>query len=175
MAVSSLQGFSMFADDIQGSYTEPRGQQLRPRPHGATRLVMLKRLAMAGASAFLSINLWTGAPLLALWVGSHSSNNTVLSMQAVFVVVLVLAVLVFAMALALAWLNNTYDELIGRPQTERRMPWMRSMRAEAEGHISARVGITLLERIVMTSVYLAVITLLIWFFFFAGSSMPNTF
>jgi hypothetical protein len=37
------------------------------------------------------------------------------------------------------------------------------------------VGITLLERIVMTSVYLAMITLLIWFFFFAGSSLPNTF
>jgi hypothetical protein len=175
MAVSSLQGFSMFAGDIQGSYTEPRGQQLRARPHGEPRLVTLKRLAMAAASAFLSINLWTGAPLLALWVGSRSSNDTVLSMQAVFVVVLVLAALVFAMALALAWLNNAYDELIGRPQTERRMPWMRSMRAEAEGHVSARVGITLLERIVMTSVYLAVITLLIWFFFFAGSSMPNTF
>jgi uncharacterized membrane protein YhaH (DUF805 family) len=174
MAVSSPEGFSMFAGDIQGRYTEPRGQQLRPRPHGAW-LVTLKRLAMAAASAFLSINLWTGAPLLALWVGSHSSNDTVLSMQAVFVVVIVLAVLVFAMALALAWLNNAYDELIGRPQTERRLPWLRSMRAEAEGHISARVGITLLERIVMTSVYLAVITLLIWFFFFAGSSMPNTF
>jgi hypothetical protein len=139
------------------------------------RLVRLKRLALAAASAFLSINLWTGAPLFALWVGSHSADDTVLSMQAVFVVVFVLAATVFAMALALAWLNNTYDELIGRPQTERRMPWLRSMRAEAEGHISARVGITLLERIVMTSVYMAVISLLIWFFFFAGSSLPNTF
>jgi hypothetical protein len=139
------------------------------------RLVRLKRLALAAASAFLSINLWTGAPLFALWVGSRSSDDTVLSMQAVFVVVLVLAATVFAMALALAWLNNTYDELIGRPQTERRMPWLRSMRAEAEGHISARVGITLLERIVMTSVYMAVISLLIWFFLFAGSSLPNTF
>jgi hypothetical protein len=164
----------MFAGDIQGRYTEPRGQRLRARPHGAPRLVTLKRLAMAAASAFLSINLWTGAPLIALWVGSHSSNDTVLSMQAVFVVVLVLAVLVFLMALALAWLDNAYDELVGRPQTERRLPWMRSMRAEAEGHVSARVGITLLERIVMTSVYLAVITLLVWFFLFAGSSVPNT-
>jgi hypothetical protein len=165
----------MFAGDIQGRYTAPRGQRLRPRPHGPPRFVSVKRLAMAAASAFLSINLWTGAPLIALWIGSHSSNDTVLSMQAVFVVVLVLAGLVFVMALALAWLNNTYDELVGRPQTERRMPWMRSMRAEAEGHISARVGITLLERIVITSVYAAVISLLIWFFFFAGSSMPNTF
>ncbi len=91
-----------------------------------------------------------------------------------FVVVLVLAVLVFSLAAALSWLNNVYDELIGRPRSERRSPWLRSMRAEAEVHFSSRVGITMLERIVMTSVYLAVITLLIWFFFFAGSPLPNT-
>ncbi len=42
------------------------------------------------------------------------------------------------------------------------------MRAEAESHVSARVGTTLLERIVMTSVYLAVITLLVWLAFFSG-------
>jgi hypothetical protein len=24
----------------------------------------------------------------------------------------------------LTWLNNTYDELIGRPRTERRVPWL---------------------------------------------------
>jgi hypothetical protein len=137
--------------------------------------VTLKRLALAAASAFLSINLWTGAPLLALWIGSHSSNDTVLSMWAVFVVVVVLSALVLVMAMALAWLDNTYDELIGRPQAERRLPWLRSMRAEDEGHVSARVGVTLLERIVIASVYLAVITLLIWFFFYAGSPVPNTF
>src|ERR1039458_3622852 len=71
------------------------------------------------------------------------------------------------------WLNNTYDELIGRPRTERRVPWLRSMLAEAEGHISSRVGITALERIVVLSVYIAVITLLIWLVFFAGSMVPS--
>ncbi len=40
-----------------------------------------KRVAMAGAVAFLSINIWTGAPLLALWVGSHVVGQTVLSMR----------------------------------------------------------------------------------------------
>jgi hypothetical protein len=128
---------------------------------------------MAAATAFISINLWTGAPLLALWVGSQASDQTVLSIKAVFVVLLVLAALLAAMAVILTWLSNTYDELIGRPQTERRMPWLRSMRAEAEGHISSRVGITTLERIVMISVYIAVITLLIWLVFFAGSMVPN--
>jgi uncharacterized membrane protein len=128
----------------------------------------LKRVAMVAAVAFLSINIWTGAPLLALWVGSHVVGQTVLSMTAVFVVVIVLAVSVFAMALALTWLNNTYDELVGRERVEQRSPWLRSMRAEAESHVSARVGTTVLERIVVMSVYLAVITLLVWLAFFSG-------
>jgi hypothetical protein len=137
------------------------------------RLMALRRATMAAATAFISINLWTGAPLLALWIGSQVGDQTTLTMTAVFVVMLVLAVLLAAMAVALTWLNNTYDELVGRPRTERRVPWLRSMRAEAEGHISSRAGITALERIVMISVYIAVITLLIWLVFFAGSMVPG--
>ncbi len=45
------------------------------------------------------------------------------------------------------------------------------MRAEAEGHISQRVGITVLERIVMINLYLAVVTLLVWYVFFAGAPL----
>jgi len=47
------------------------------------------------------------------------------------------------------------------------------MRAEAEGHISQGVGITVLERIVMINVYLAVVTLLVWYVFFAGAPSAN--
>ena len=132
---------------------------------------------MAAATAFVSINIWLGAPLVALWVGSQVSDQKVLSIKAVAAVVIVLAVLVFALAVALTWLNNTYDELIGRPRIERRPPWMRSMRAESEGHISSRVGITALERIVMVTVYAAVTALIVWLIFFApgrtGDSEPR--
>jgi hypothetical protein len=139
--------------------------------------MLLKRVAMAAATAFVSINIWLGAPLVALWVGAQISDEKVLSIKAVAVVVIVLAVLVFALAVALTWLNNTYDELIGRPRIERRPPWMRSMRAESEGHISSRVGITALERIVMVTVYVAVTALIVWLIFFApgrtGDSEPR--
>jgi hypothetical protein len=128
----------------------------------------LKRVAMAAATAVVAINIWTGAPLLALWVGSRVVGKTVLSMRAVLVVVVVLAVLVFGLTAVLIWLNNTYDELIGRPRVERRSPWLRSMRAEAEQNVSARVGVTALERIVTMIVYVAIIALLLWFIFFAG-------
>jgi hypothetical protein len=136
------------------------------------RFIALKRLTMAGATAFLAINLWTGAPLLALWAGSQVEGETSLTMTALLAVLVVLLVLVVAMTLALTWLNNRYDELIGRPRAERRLPWLRSMRAEAEVHVESRVGITALERIVMASVYIAVAALLLWLVFFAGSSVP---
>jgi len=133
----------------------------------------LKRVTLAALTAFLAINIWTGAPLLALWAGSQAEDETTLTMRALLVVIVVLVGLVATMTLALTWLSNTYDELTGRPQTERRKPWLRSMRAESEGDISSRVGITALERIVMISVYIAVITMLIWLVFFAGSMVPG--
>jgi hypothetical protein len=139
-----------------------------PRRH-----MTLKRATMAGATALITANIWTGAPLLALWIGSQVVAKRALSMAAVGVVVIVLAVLEFGLAVALTWLNNVYDEITGRPRTERRATWLRSMRAEAEGHVSQRVGITLLERIVMINVYIAVITLAVWYVFFAGAPSPN--
>jgi hypothetical protein len=133
--------------------------------------LMLKRVALAGATAFVTANIWTGCPLLALWIGSQAVGGSGLSMAAVGLVVVSLAVLVFAMAAALGWLNNTYDELTGRPHAERRAAWLRSMRAEAEGHVSQRVGVTPLERIVMINVYLAVTVLAVWWAFLAGPPM----
>jgi hypothetical protein len=128
---------------------------------------------MAGATAFVTANIWLGAPVLALWVGSRVVATRTLSMAAVGVVVVTLAVVEFVLVVGLTWLNNVYDEITGRPRTERRATWLRSMRAESEGHVSQRVGITMLERIVMVNVYIAVITLVIWFFLFAGSPLPR--
>jgi len=144
------------------SLAQGAGAGLGRRPRTASRLLF------AAATAFVTVNIWTGCPLLALWVGSQVVGERRLSMGAVMLTVTVLAVLVFVFALALTWLNNVYDELIGRPRAERRATWLRSMRAEDEGHVSQRVGITLLERIVMVNVYVAMIALAVWHVFFAG-------
>jgi hypothetical protein len=140
---------------------------------GPVRLIALKRAVLAAATAFLTVNIWTGCPLLALWVGSQVVGQQTLSMGAVGVVVVVLAVLVFVLAVALTWINNVYDELVGRPRAERRATWLRSMRAEDEGHVSQRVGITLLEKIVMVNVYFAGTAFAVWYVFFAGAPSPS--
>src|SRR2546430_3681345 len=141
----------------------------------STRSVRLRRLALSAATAFLAVNIWTGAPLFALWVGSEVVGEKQLTFGAVFIVVLVLGILVLLMSLALAKLNATYDRLIGRPSRERRLTWLRSMRDEDwRVELHRRVGITALEWIVMASVCIAVITFVVWFFVFAGSPLPRS-
>jgi hypothetical protein len=137
--------------------------------------VSIKRVGLVVASALVSINVWTGAPLFAVWVGSKvqgSLNN--LSMTAVFSVVVVLAVLVLALAWTLTWLNAKYDELSGRPAAARHTsPWLRSMRDERELDVRSKYGISAVEKVVVVSVVAAVLVFEFWFFFLAGSSLPS--
>jgi hypothetical protein len=136
--------------------------------------MMLKRITLLSASALAAINIWTGAPLLALWIGSQVVGDSGLSMGAVFVVIVVLGAACIGLAMALSWLSAQYDELTGRPPEARRTsPWLRSMRGEREEHARRRHGISAMERIVVAAVVLAVIAFEVWFFFFAGSSLPN--
>jgi uncharacterized membrane protein len=135
----------------------------------------LQKIGLVAASALCSINIWTGAPLLAVWVGSKlQTDSTSLSMTAVFAVIVVLAVVVFLLAWLLSVINARYDEVTGRPPAARRTsPWMRSMRDEREEDAQRKYGISGIERVVMISVVIAVLVAEVWFFFFAGSSLPN--
>jgi hypothetical protein len=135
----------------------------------------LKKIGLVTASALCSINLWTGAPLFAVWVGSKVQGNlNNLSMTAVFSVIVVLAAMVFLLAYLLTWLNAKYDEVTGRPPAARHTsPWLRSMRDERAEDVQRKFGISAVERVVVVSVVAAVLVFEVWFFFFAGSSLPN--
>jgi hypothetical protein len=135
----------------------------------------LKKVGLVAASALATINIWTGAPLFAVWVGSKVQGNlTTLSMTAILSVIVVLAVLVFALGWLLTVINAKYDDLTGRPPAARQTsPWLRSMRDERESEVRRKYGISPVERIVVASVVAAVVAFEIWFFFFAGSSLPN--
>lgn len=135
---------------------------------------MLERIVLGILTTLLSINVWTGFPILALWVGSRFVGSSGLSMLAVVIVLAVLVALVSAGLYALLWLNQRYNQVTGRPPPPRQpAPWLRSMRAEGpairrQGHQTSAV-----ERIAIVTVVLAVIAFEIWFFFFAGSSLPR--
>ena len=135
----------------------------------------LRRIGLAGLTALLSLNVWTGGPLFAVWVGSKAQGNfTSLSMTSVFVVILVLAVVEFLLLWALAWASTRYDALIGRPPLRRRYPWLSSMRGERQEVIAKRQGVSGVERIVVFSVVAGAAAFELWFFFLAGSSLPSS-
>lgn len=137
-------------------------------------MVWFKRIVLASASALAAINMWTGAPLLAVWVGSQVAGDSGLSMGAIAAVIGVLAASCLALATALSWLSARYAALTGRPAGPRRTsPWLRSMRGEREELAQQRQGITAIERILVISVVVCVLAFEVWFFFFAGSSLTR--
>jgi hypothetical protein len=138
------------------------------------RVSRLKRLTLLTATTLVSVNIWTGAPLLALWVGSRIVGRRAVTMGSVLLVVVLLVVFVTAMALTLTWLSARYDEMTQRPEGEHRIsPWLRSMRGEQDDIARAKLGTTPVEWIVTASTVVAVISLEVWFFFFAGSPLPS--
>ncbi len=132
---------------------------------------MAKRALFAAATAFLSINLWTGSPILALWVGSQAADERELSMTPLFVVIVTLAVLTVAISVTLLWLEQRYRLLVGLPSREARLTWLRSFNSQREP--VRQVPTSMLERIVTVVVYVAVVLLLVWFVFFAGSPLSD--
>ena len=135
----------------------------------------LKKMGLVAASALCAINLWTGAPLFAIWVGSKVQGNlNNLSMGAIFSVILILGVSVFGLGYLLTWINAKYDEFTGRPPVARQTsPWLRSMRDERDDAAQRKYGIGGIERVVVICAIAGVLAFEAWFFFFAGSSLPN--
>jgi hypothetical protein len=134
-----------------------------------------KRLMLAAAIAIVSLNIWTGAPLLALWVGSRLQSSTQPSMMSVFAVALLLAVFCGAAVWMLGWLNAAYDQARGaKPQRRQQLPWMRSSRGERSSDLKRERPASAPEKIMILVVVLAVLAFEAWFFFVASSPLPNS-
>jgi hypothetical protein len=133
---------------------------------------LAKRIALAAATAFVAVNIWTGVPLLALWIGSRAVGQTTLSMGAVGIVVGVLIVLDLMMGVLLLRLNRVYRGLLGAPEGQRRAAWLRTLSSDGDDE-SGEPAVTLIERIVVVCVYAAMGSLVVWFLFFAKSPLPG--
>ncbi len=131
-----------------------------------------KRLLLLASMALAAVNLFTGAPLFAIWVGSRvQGESSGLSMTAVSVVVLVMALVCWALIWALNAMGAKHDELIGRPAGRRQSPWMRAFNTPSGR--SEGTSLRALDKILVGAVVLAALAFEVWFFFFAGSSIGS--
>jgi membrane protein YdbS with pleckstrin-like domain len=128
-----------------------------------------KRFGLAALIAFLALNLWTGSPLLALWIGSKVQGDQGASMLAFAVVIVCLAVFSIGLYQALKYVMHSYREATGTlPTVRTHAPWLRSMRGERPDYGGA-ASVTGAERIIVMTVVLAAVVFEVWFFFFSGS------
>lgn len=132
----------------------------------------LERLGLACAAVVVAVNIWTGAPLLALWIGSLCVGGTRLSMGAVVVVVVALGVLVGSLVALLTRIDAAYERLgadvVAQPVQRTTAPWLRSLRGDRH-----EVGFHVVERIAVVSVGVCALAFNIWFFFLSGSPLPS--
>lgn len=130
------------------------------------------RVLVMAAMAVVAVNIWTGAPLLALWVGSQMQGDSGLSMGSVFVVIAVMAAAMYGLVRLLAVLGARHDRLRGRePARRRQLPWMRSFSGERLSDQRARQPVSALDVVLVAMVVLASLAFEIWFFFYSGSSI----
>jgi hypothetical protein len=134
-----------------------------------------KRFGLAALMAFLALNIWTGSPLLALWIGSRiQGEESQASMGAYAAVVACLALFSFLLYQALKRVGHAYQQATGTlPTVRTHAPWLRSMRGERPEHGGA-ASISGAERIVVVTVILAAFAFEAWFFFFSGSPIGGS-
>jgi hypothetical protein len=131
-----------------------------------------KRLVLVALMALASVNLFTGAPLFAIWVGSRVQGDSgSLSMTAVLSVVVVMALVCAALVWALNRMGAAHDALIGRPVERRQTTWMKPFNS-GPAH-AQRTSLRALDKVLVGAVVLAGLAFEAWFFFFAGSSIGS--
>jgi hypothetical protein len=130
---------------------------------------------MAAAFVFVAmllaaLSLWTAIPLSWIYIGSKVSDTQFPAGGPYFVVAVGILVSILAIAWLIGRLNRLYIQITGTNRLGPMRPaWLKSMRDS-----SARGGsTTVVEAVLMGSVILAAAALTVWFFFLAGSPIPN--
>ncbi|HET8536140.1 MAG TPA: hypothetical protein VFL73_03070 [Solirubrobacteraceae bacterium] len=133
-----------------------------------------ERLLLVCAMAVVTSNIWTGGPLLALWIGSRVQGQGPPSMTAVAVAAVSLGVISYVLVRSLARLDRAYAELTGRRSTvSRHVPWLRSMRGERPHPQHHVRELSPLELVLIVSVVIVVALFEVWFFFYSPSPIDQ--
>jgi hypothetical protein len=117
-----------------------------------------------------SIGLWLVIPVAWIYGVSQAVKSTQPTLGPYLVILFGVPTSMWIVGKLLYRLNGVYERLTGQDSEVRvQMPWHRSMRGER----APQRRTTVLELVMIVSVSFAVVAFGIWFFFFAGSSLPS--
>jgi hypothetical protein len=130
-------------------------------------------LAAAGLIVLMvlgSLMLWLAVPVAWLWVASHIDDSLEASFRAYAAVAIGVPATMLIMFALLRRLDDAHRRLTGAVETKKLAPaWRRSLSEERDLHAPTSA----LDIILAGTAIAAAIALAIWFFFFAGSSLPG--
>ena len=125
---------------------------------------------MIALMAVGSVLLWIGIPVGWLYLASRITDSSQPSMGPYVLVLVGIPATMIAMGKVLAVLDRTYGRVTGAaPQGPIQSPWHRSLRGDRRPERRRSV----LDVVMVASVALAVVCFAVWFFLFAGSSLPT--
>lgn len=138
---------------------------------------LARTLARAPAAILLlvlmalgSVILWIGIPVGWLYLASRLVDSSQPTLGPYVLVIFGIPVTMFVFGKLLFTLDRVFERVTGRTsETDFRPPWLRSMRGERT--VSRRI--TVLEGVMIVSVSVALLAFAVWFFLFAGSSLPT--
>ncbi|MFL5909437.1 MAG: hypothetical protein ACJ768_02545 [Gaiellaceae bacterium] len=145
---------------------------------GARRRSVWRVIVTKPAALFLillmaigSVFLWIGIPVGWLYLASRMVNTSQPTLGPYLLVIVGIPITMVIVGKLLFKLDGVYKSLTGQSsEVEFRAPWLKSMRGERQTHRK----LTVLEMTMIISVSIALTAFGLWFFLFAGSSLPGT-
>lgn len=117
-----------------------------------------------------SIAMWLVIPVLWLYLGSRLQEGSQPSLGPYVLIIVGIPVSMVVVGKLLSKLNRLYGRITqSEPNVRVQAPWHKSMRGERDSGRQA----TVLDVVMVASVSLALLAFTIWFFAFAGSSLPT--
>jgi len=115
-----------------------------------------------------SVVMWIGVPVGLIYLASRVADSSQPSAGPYLLVLIGLPIGMAIVGRFLGYLDRLHGRLTGRDAERHRATWLRSMRAERGSTRRASV----LDQVMIVSVGLALVAFAVWFFGFAGSSLP---
>jgi hypothetical protein len=117
-----------------------------------------------------SVVLWIGIPVGWIWVASRTVKTSQPTLGPYLLVLCAIPITMWIWGKLLFRLNDVYSRLTGQTYEVRtQLPWHKSMRGER----SSGRPTTVLDLVMIVSVSVALTAFAVWFFLFAGSSIPG--
>ena len=130
----------------------------------------MRAFLLVALMALGSVLMWIGVPLGLIYLASQISDSSRPSVGPYLLVLIGLPIGMAVIGKGLGALNRAHIRVTGTEVDAYRPGWTRSMRGERQ--VERRGGI--LDRVMIISVVVAGIAFAIWFFGFAGSSLPGS-